>query len=234
MILSLVFGFAVLMIFRVFGFLQQPQMEQNEPDAEPALEHTDPVVHEGDNSSAADSFPEVAVPPQPVPSSSSNPLTPESFVGWLLGRCHRRLESTRDALRIVMHRERIFILQGLQGALANPLFRASAMRNLAEMADLSDDEGSPNFRGGQPTSFGDAQRAYNFLRILRGETSGSSHVDSVADALLRGNSDESSSDEIFETSSETRRRYLESTQDQVSDPERWADLHYGEVTDDEG
>ena len=137
-----------------------------------------------------------------------------------------------------MYLERIAVLQALQGALENPLFRASAMRNMAEMADISDDEESPNYRGSQPTSLGDAQRAHNFFMMLCGQTSGSRHVDSVVDALTRGeahgdDSGEEDSDEHMETASEVRRRYYGSTQDQVSDPDFWAHLHYAEFTDEE-
>ena len=113
------------------------------------------------------------------------------------------------------------------------------MRDMAEMADISDDENSPNYRGNQPTSLGDAQRAHNFFMMLRGQSSGSRRVDSVADALMRNAShgenseEEPDSDDHMETASETRRRYFESTQDQVSDPDRWAILHYSEFTDEE-
>ena len=64
-------------------------------------------------------------------------------------------------------------------------------------------------------------------------------MDSVADALLRNAShgedseEEPDSDEHMETASETRRRYFESTQDQVSDPDLCAMLHYNEFTDEE-
>ena len=130
--------------------------------------------------------------------------------------------------------ERIAILQSPQAALENPLFRASAMRNMAEMADISDDEDSPNDRGNQPTSLGDAQRAHNFFMVLRGQTSGSRHVDSVADALMRSESEEEQdSDDHMETASQTRRLYYESTQDQVSDPDLWVLLRYGEYTNEE-
>ena len=106
------------------------------------------------------------------------------------------------------------------------------MRNMAEMADISDDEDSPNFRGSQPTSLGDAQRAHNFFMMLRGQTSRSRHVGSVTDALMRNECDEDS-DERMETASETRRRYYQSTQDEVSDPDLWAILQYGKYTDGE-
>ena len=67
---------------------------------------------------------------------------------------------------------------------------------------------------------------------LRGQAAGSRHVDAVADALMRNESDEDS-DERMETASEARRRYYQSTQDEVSDPDLWAILHYGEYTDGE-
>ena len=79
-------------------------------------------------------------------------------------RCQRRLESTNlDLSRRNTYLERIDIRRSLQAALENPLFRASAMRNMAEMADISDDEESPNYQGGEPVSLGDAQRAHNFF-----------------------------------------------------------------------
>ena len=59
-------------------------------------------------------------------------------------------------------------------------------------------------------------------------------MDSVADALMRNedHGDESGEDEDpderMETESEVTRRYYASTQDQVSDPNLWAHLHYAE------
>ena len=175
-----------------------------------------------------------------IPTGSTDLPTPEGFLRWLILRCRRRLENFNlDLSKRNMYLERIAVPQALQGALENPLFRAPAMRNMAEMADISDDdEESPNYRGSQPTSLGDAQRAHNFFMMLRGQTSGSRHVDSVVDALTRGEahgdeSGEEDSDEHMEAASEVRRRYYGSTQDQVSDPDLWAHLHYAEFTDEE-
>eukprot|EP00435_Cladocopium_sp_Y103_P033570 s2923_g8.t1 len=113
------------------------------------------------------------------------------------------------------------------------------MRNMAEMAAISSDEDSPNYRDpNEPVSLADAQRAHNFFMTLRGR-SGSRHVDAVANALMRnedrGPNDalEIDSDAEMETASAAERRYYESTQDQVSDPDLWAFLHYGEFTDDD-
>ena len=135
--------------------------------------------------------------------------------------------------------ERIAILRSLQSALTNPLFRASAMRNMAEMADISEDEDSPNFRGNRPTSLGDAQLAHNLFMMLRGQTARGRYANMVADALIRNESygeeseEERESDAEMETASEARRRYYQSTQDEVYDPDLWASLHYGEFTDEE-
>ena len=61
----------------------------------------------------------------------------------------------------------------------------------------------------------------------------------VADALVRNESfgeeseEKRESDADMETASEARRRYYQSTQDEVSDLDLWASLHYGEFTDEE-
>eukprot|EP00435_Cladocopium_sp_Y103_P046734 s1155_g13.t1 len=161
--------------------------------------------------------------------------TPECLLRWLIIRCRRRLENSNlDLSRRNAYLERIAILQGPQGALENPLFRASAMRNMAEMADLSDDENPPSYCGNEPVSLGGAQRAHNFFMMLRGQTSGSRHVDAVADALMRGETyGDEGSDEDMEAASQVRRRYCECTQDQVSDPDLWAHLYYAECSDEE-
>eukprot|EP00435_Cladocopium_sp_Y103_P028575 s1182_g7.t1 len=86
--------------------------------------------------------------------------------------------------------------------------------------------------GNEPVSLGDAQRAHDFFMMLRGKTSGSRHVDAVADALMRGEAyGDEDSDEDMETASQARRRYYESTQDQVSDPDLSAHLRYAEFTE---
>eukprot|EP00435_Cladocopium_sp_Y103_P075681 s23_g62.t1 len=174
-----------------------------------------------------------------IPSRSQDIPTPEGLLRWLLARCRRRLENSgMDLSRRNLYLERIEILVGLQQALENPLFRSRVMRNMADMAAISSDEESPNYRDpNEPVSLAEAQRAHNFFMTLRGR-SGSQHVDAVARALMR-NEDHGpddppvDSDEEMETRSEAERRYYQSTQDQVSDPDLWAYLHYGEFTDSE-
>ena len=223
-IFTMVLGLAVLLFCRLLG--------PPHPVAEMLSEPNTTTNEQASSSSAVpdDATHQLAYA---VPRSSTDLPTPESFVRWLIMRCQRRLENTNlDLSRRNTYLERIDILRSLQNALENPLFRASAMRNMAEMADISDDEESPTNRGGEPVSLGDAQRAHNFFMFLRGRTAGNTHVDSVADALMQNESDEDS-DERMETASETQRRYYQSTQDEVSDPDLWAMLHYGEYTDGE-
>eukprot|EP00435_Cladocopium_sp_Y103_P005965 s3568_g1.t3 len=163
-VISLALGFAILFLCGLFGFLQQQNVQQQhgdavEPGAEPMFGHTSPVVNEpqvfadeaAHESAAASSS---SIPDEAtmqlgftIPSSSSDMPTPEGMLRWLLARCRRRLENTGMNLdRRNLYLERIEILRGLQGALQNPLFRALVMRNMAEMAAISDDENSPNYR----------------------------------------------------------------------------------------
>ena len=243
-IFSLMLGFAVLALYKLFWVMQpQPQLQPldvAEPDAEPAMAYADPVSEDVQEPNTMDDDTTVSLRAIPddathqlsfaVPRSSTDMPTPEGFVQWLIMRCNRRLENPNlDVSKRSTYVERIAVLRALQAALENPLFRASAMRNMAEMVDISDDEESPSYRGNEPVSLGDAQRAHNFFMMLRGR-SGSRHVDSVADALMRNedHGEEEDSDERMETESEVNRRYYSSTQDQVSDPDLWAHLHYTE------
>ena len=195
-VFSLMLGFAVLVFCRLLGFLQRQRFDRAEPDAEPAIGRTDLIMENVEESNAVVNETAASSSATPddathqlsfaIPTSSTDLPTPEGFLRWLILRCLRRLENSNlDLSKRNMYLERIAVLQALQGALENPLFRASAMRNMAQMADISDDEESPNYRGSQPTSLGDAQRAHNFFMMLRGQTSGSRHVDSVVDALTR-------------------------------------------------
>ncbi|CAL1171241.1 unnamed protein product [Cladocopium goreaui] len=243
-IFSLMLGFAVLALYKLFWVMQpQPQLQPldvAEPDAEPAMAYADPVSEDIQEPNTMDDDTTVSLRAIPddathqlsfaVPRSSTDMPTPEGFVQWLIMRCNRRLENPNlDVSKRSTYVERIAVLRALQAALENPLFRASAMRNMAEMVDISDDEESPSYRGNETVSLGDAQRAHNFFMMLRGR-SGSRHVDSVADALMRNedHGEEEDSDERMETESEVNRRYYSSTQDQVSDPDLWAHLHYTE------
>ena len=56
--------------------------------------------------------------------------------------------------------------------------------------------------------------------VPAGHSGGDGHVESGDDWI----------DEMNETASERYRGYAQSTQDEVSDPEEWADVHYGAAT----
>eukprot|EP00435_Cladocopium_sp_Y103_P049165 s951_g14.t1 len=268
-IFTLVLGFVVLAVCRFMGFLQQHvQLRDDdvEPDAEPAhgqgraspawrivsetavhSEHMEDVemVHDPTAASSTSIADEARMQLAfAIPSTARDMPTPEGLLRWLLARCRRRLDNSGLNLeRRNLYLERIEVLRGLQSALENPLFRRSVMRNMAEMAAISSDEDSPNYRNpNEPVSLAETQRAHNFFMTLRGRA-GSQHVDAVARALMRnedyGPGDNShgdpavNSDEDMETQSEVQRRYYQSTQDQVSDPDLWAYLHYGKFTDDD-
>jgi hypothetical protein len=250
-VFTVLFGFLFMMLCMTLQNVPQHEALQEEPEPEVATYDSvgEPVLNEEVDEEATDgataltsSIPDDAEHQLAfaIPRSSSDMPTPEGFLNWLIIRCHRRLENPNLEIRKRnQYLERIAILRSLQSALTNPLFRASAMRNMAEMADISEDEDSPNFRGNRPTSLGDAQLAHNFFMMLRGQTARGRHASMVADALIRNESfgeeseEERESDAEMETASEARRRYYQSTQDEVSDPDLWASLHYGEFTDEE-
>ena len=97
-------------------------------------------------------------------------------------------------------------------------FRESARRTLGSLADISDDEESPNYeRIHGPTSLGQAQRALAFINALRSgsasSTGFSTNVDMVANDLGRKatfppHSPSQSSSSAGETHSEAMERYL--------------------------
>ena len=225
---SLMLGFAVLAFCRLFWLAQPQHLDMAEPDAEPVIAPADPTAEDIEEPNTV--VDETAASLSAIPDDATHQLsfairrsstdmpTPEGFVQWLILRCNRRLENPNlDISKRNAYVERIAIFRALQAALENPLFRASAMRNMAEMADISDDEESPSYRSNQPVSLGDAQRAHNFFMTLRGR-SGSRHVDSVAGALMQNedHGEESGDpDEHMETESEVNRRYYSSTQDQA-------------------
>ena len=108
------------------------------------------------------------------------------------------------------------------------------------MSDISDDEDSQNYRSiNTPTTLAQAQRADSFVRALQhGASSASSGVlnttfDMAARALGRGQQyppDSSSEEEI---GSQVERRYMQSTQSEVFDPDLWAVLQYRENSEEE-
>ena len=83
------------------------------------------------------------------------------------------------------------------------------------------------------------QSLANAVAIERATTSDSSHVDSIARALMEnidnppmdeaGESEDEDSDEMMETESQRAFRYGNSELCEVSDPETWMVMHHGNV-----
>ena len=154
-----------------------PQQEalQEEPEPEVATYDSvgEPVLNEevdeeatGEATALTSSIPDDAEHQLAfaIPRSSSDMPTPEGFLNWLIIRCHRRLENPNLEIgKRNQYLERIAILRSLQSALTNPLFRASAMRNMAEMADISEDEDSPEFSWQSAHIFGRRAARPQFL-----------------------------------------------------------------------
>jgi hypothetical protein len=188
-----------------------------------------------------------AAPPAPsgASSSSETALTAENYVAWLLERCCRRRDQTTDGDRRRLYEERVTILFELRSALASShaAFRESARRTLGNLADISDDEESPNYEGIHgPTSLGQAQRALAFINALQSgsasSTGFSTNVDMVANDLGRNatfppHSPSQSSSGAGETRSEAMERYMSSRRSDVSDPSLWNYLHFGDEISDE-
>ena len=143
--------------------------------------------------------------------TATNEPTADTYVAWLIGRCSRRRDSRTDHDRCRRYEERVAILHCLQSALHSPVesLRVATLRTLGNMSDTWDDEDSPNYR-----------------RL-------GTNVDMVAKALGRGEQYLPGSSSKEETGSQVERRYLQSTQSQVSDPDLWAVLHYRESSEEE-
>ena len=245
LVFTLVFGFCCTVFWMMVNGMQQNQQAQNEPDAEPMVnEEVEMEANDGADIPASEID---AAPPAPsgASSSSETALTAENYVAWLLERCCRRRDQTTDGDRRRLYEERVTILFELRSALASShaAFRESARRTLGNLADISDDEESPNYEGIHgPTSLGQAQRALAFINALQSgsasSTGFSTNVDMVANDLGRNatfppHSPSQSSSGAGETRSEAMERYMSSRRSDVSDPSLWNYLHFGDEISDE-
>jgi len=245
LVFTLVFGFCCTLFWMMVNGRHQNQLAQNEPDAEPMVnEGIEMEVNDGTTIPASEAD---TAPPAPSNASPTDPvLTAENYVAWLLERCCRRRDQSVDGDRRRLYdKERVTILFGLRSALASPhaAFRDSARRTLGNMADISDDEESPNYeRIHGPKSLGQAQRALAFINALQSgsasSTGFSTNVDMAANALGRNatfppRSPSESSSGAGETRSQAMERYMSSRRSDVSDPDLWNYLHFGDELSDE-
>ena len=115
----------------------------------------------------------------------------------------------------------------------------AALRALADLNDISDDEDSPSFAAiNGPAHLGDATRAAAFIASMqcarRGPINFSTNVDMAYNAVLRNINrraqdkfDEEMDDERMVNASEIRQRYLHSSREDVSDDEFWLLTRFG-------
>ena len=134
-------GVAIYLAFWFANGFHGVEGPQGEPDAEPEAANTIEADHPPNHQRAA-------VEP-----------TPEGYVAWLIERCERRYLQAGSAERRALYSKRVTILYGLQSALTSEL-RPAALRSLAGMSGISDDESSPGHAAiNAPTSLAQASRA---------------------------------------------------------------------------
>ena len=175
--------------------------------------------------------------------------SPEAMLTFMYSRCLRR-KSTATSLER-QYEERLQLLCNVMNACksGDQSTRLSAAVMARNMTDLSSDEESPDY--GQSwiqlcNTMDEVEHAVEVGQRLAdavasegaaATTSGSSHVDSIARALVEnidsspmdeaGESESEDSDEMMETESQRAFRYGNSELCEVSDPEAWMAMHHG-------
>ena len=182
--------------------------------------------------------------------------SPEAMLTFICSRCLRRRSTAGTLERQQLYEERLQLLCNVMNACksGDQSTRLSAAVMARNMTDLSSDAESPNYGQSwiQLCNTMDevehavevGQRLSDAIAMERDApaTSGSSHVDSIARALMenidnppRDESAESegeNSDEMMETESQKFQRYCQSELFEVSDPEAWMAIHHGTSQDE--
>ena len=177
--------------------------------------------------------------------------SPEAMLTFIYSRCLRRRSTAVTLERQQLYEERLQLLCNVMNACksGDQSTRLSAAVMTRNMTDLSSDEESPNY--GQSwiqlcNTMDEVEHAVEVGQKLAdavasegaaATTSGSSHVDSIARALVEnidsspmdeaGESESEDSDEMMETESQRAFRYGNSELCEVSDPEAWMTMHHG-------
>ena len=170
--------------------------------------------------------------------------SPEAMLTWMYERCTRRHASAQTDESRTLYAQRMAVLRTVmhQCRVGDAEMRLAASEMTRQMNDISDDENSPNHSPiNAPGSLGNAQRTVKFLQTLQLGASSSSgfstNIDTMHNAIGRGNfpveEDDESSDEAMETRSQMERRYMDSEQCEVSEPDLWVLLQYGEGSERE-
>ena len=230
MIFTALIGFVILLLI-IWLSNRQFAEPQAEPDAEPAALATDDEAH--------DVIPAAPVlPPEAIQAPRRQPI-PEGMIIWLMERCLRRRDRQVDRTRYNMYNDRVYILDQLFQTLrfGSQTDRLAARRMLASMSDISDDENSPNHNAIRAEqTLEEAEQAQQFIERMGGpaQTRGAAslHVMRVAQRLRELADEEpeiyKDDSDAEETQSQRDRRYRSSPMEECSDPEYWADLHYGQ------
>jgi len=171
----------------------------------------------------------------PEPDAAWNP---EAMLTFTYTRPRRSTATTLEKQQL--YEERLQLLCNVMNACksGNQSVRLSAVVMARNMTDLSSDEESPKYDQSwiQLCNTMDeiehavevGQRLADVVAVERNAvaTSGSSHVDSIARALLE-NVDNSPRDETGESEEEDSDELMETELCEVSDPEAWMVMHHG-------
>ena len=154
-------GFGIALFF-IWANGPRVAREEGEPDAEPAT--TDPTQIDATPAVFTDSVSSS----QPAGSNSfaARQPTAENYIAWLIERVERRYREIQSEKRIILYGECVTILHGLRSAMnsGHSGFKDAALRAPGDLADISDDEKSPNFAAiNTATSLRDATRAARFI-----------------------------------------------------------------------
>ena len=166
----------------------------------------------------------------------------------MYARCLRRRDNVADYTKQVLYEERLAVLRSVMAACrsGNPEARMAATEMTRTMSDPSKDETSPtsslsmiqisNMLDGAQHAYEIGNQVANLVQSANAtsSSSGSAHVDAVANALFgmiesenAEEEDPTSSDvEMEDTQSQRRERYLNSDMCECSDLEEWMLYHH--------
>ena len=192
---------------------------------------------------------------------STSRWSPEAMLTYMYSRCQRRLQVAETETRRAMYRERMQILRDVMASCRSndESVRVAATHMANNMSDLSPDADSPtnhmswigfcNMMDEVQTAVNVGQQIATLAQQAQAglldpvTTSGSNHVDAVADALMGNISfpnqstedaeeEDEDSDECMETESQRHARYSSSQMCEVSDIDEWMEMHHGNSEDE--
>ena len=160
---------------------------------------------------------------------------PEGILLWMHSRCEGRVNRGVREARNAVRRDLIAsMIRECRDGLEGDRF-ANMSGNTMAMTDLTDDENCPNHNISQDEVLAATQRFQDAfdaaMEMYERRAAMSSDVQPDAEEEPE-NSESSESeepeDDLHENDAERLARYMRDSVDQVSDPEYWFELHYGE------